>query len=249
MRTALSGPAAGAVGAAHVAKRAGAPRRRDSDDPRGTPPGAAHSAKPSGRRNVITLDMGGTSADVALIRNFRAGVSFERDVAGFPVRLPSVDVETVGAGGGSIAWFDRDGLLKVGPASAGADPGPACYGRGGRQPTVTDANLVLGRLPARGLLAGEMRLDQSLACAAIAPIAERLGFEVERTARGMLDVVVANMVRTIRTISVERGYDPREFTLMAFGGAGPLHARDVAAALGMREILVPAAPGILCAQA
>ena len=223
VRTALSGPAAGAMG-------------------------AAHSAKLSGRRNVITLDMGGTSADVALIRDFRAGVSFERDVAGFPVRLPSVDVETVGAGGGSIAWFDRDGLLKVGPASAGADPGPACYGRGGRQPTVTDANLVLGRLPARGLLAGEMRLDASLARAAIAPIAERLGFEVERTARGMLDVVVANMVRAIRTISVERGYDPREFTLMAFGGAGPLHARDVAAALGVREILVPAAPGILCAQ-
>ena len=248
VRTALSGPAAGAVGAAHVAKRAGAPRRRDSGDPRGTPPRAAHSAKPSGRRNVITLDMGGTSADVALIRDFQAGVSFERAVAGFPVRLPSVDVETVGAGGGSIAWFDRDGLLKVGPASAGADPGPACYGRGGRQPTVTDANLVLGRLPARGLLAGEMRLDASLARAAIAPIAERLGFEVERTARGMLDVVVANMVRAIRTISVERGYDPREFTLMAFGGAGPLHARDVAAALGMREILVPEAPGILCAQ-
>ena len=248
VRTALSGPAAGAMGAAHVAKRAGAPRRRDSGDPRGTPPDAAHSAKLSGRRNVITLDMGGTSADVALIRDFRAGVSFERDVAGFPVRLPSVDVETVGAGGGSIAWFDRDGLLKVGPASAGADPGPACYGRGGRQPAVTDANLVLGRLPARGLLAGEMRLDASLARAAIAPIAERLGFEVERTARGMLDVVVANMVRAIRTISVERGYDPRGFTLMAFGGAGPLHARDVAAALGMREILVPAAPGILCAQ-
>ena len=253
VRTALSGPAAGAVGAAHVAKRAGAPRRRDSGDPRGVhgtrgTPGVAHSAETSGRRNVITLDMGGTSADVALIRDFRADVSFERDVAGFPVRLPSVDVETVGAGGGSVAWFDRDGLLKVGPASAGADPGPACYGRGGGQPTVTDANLVLGRLPARGLLAGEMRLDAALARAAIAPIADRLGFGVERTARGLLDVVVANMVRAIRTISVERGYDPREFTLMAFGGAGPLHARDVAAALGMREILVPAAPGILCAQ-
>ena len=256
VRTALSGPAAGAVGAAHVAKRAGALRHRDSGDPRGVhgTPGVAHSTKSSGsaetsgRRNVITLDMGGTSADVALIRDFRADVSFERDVAGFPVRLPSVDVETVGAGGGSVAWFDRDSLLKVGPASAGADPGPACYGRGGRQPTVTDANLVLGRLPARGLLAGEMRLDATLARAAIAPIAERLGFGVERTARGMLDVVVANMVRAIRTISVERGYDPREFTLMAFGGAGPLHARDVAAALGMREILVPAAPGILCAQ-
>ena len=223
VRTALSGPAAGAIG-------------------------AAHSAKLSGRRNVITLDMGGTSADVALIREFRADISFDRDVAGFSVRLPAVDIETVGAGGGSIAWFDRDGLLKVGPASAGADPGPACYGRGGREPTVTDANLVLGRLSGRGLLGGEMALDESLARAAFAPVAERLGFDVERTADGVLGIVVANMVRAIRTISVERGYDPRGFTLMAFGGAGPLHARDVALALGMREILVPAAPGILCAQ-
>ena len=223
VRTALSGPAAGAIG-------------------------AAHSAKLSGRRNVITLDMGGTSADVALIRDFQADISFERNVAGFSVRLPAVDIETVGAGGGSIAWFDRDGLLKVGPASAGADPGPACYGRGGDRPTVTDANLVLGRLSSRGLLAGEMGLDASLSRAAFAPVAERLGFDVERTAHGVLGIVVANMVRAIRTISVERGYDPREFTLMAFGGAGPLHARDVALALGMREILVPAAPGILCAQ-
>ena len=223
VRTALSGPAAGAIG-------------------------AAHSAKLSGRRNVITLDMGGTSADVALIRDFQADISFERDVAGFSVRLPAVDIETVGAGGGSIAWFDRDGLLKVGPASAGADPGPACYGRGGREPTVTDANLVLGRLSSRGLLGGEMALDESLARAAFAPVAERLGFDVERTADGVLGIVVANMVRAIRTISVERGYDPRGFTLMAFGGAGPLHARDVALALGMREILVPEAPGILCAQ-
>ena len=223
VRTALSGPAAGAIG-------------------------AAHSAKLSGRRNVITLDMGGTSADVALIRKFRADISFDRDVAGFSVRLPAVDIETVGAGGGSIAWFDRDGLLKVGPESAGADPGPACYGRGGERPTVTDANLLLGRLSSRGLLAGEMGLDESLSRAAFAPVAERLGFDIERTANGVLGIVVANMVRAIRTISVERGYDPREFTLMAFGGAGPLHARDVALALGMREILVPAAPGILCAQ-
>ena len=223
VRTALSGPAAGAIG-------------------------AAHSAKLSGRRNVITLDMGGTSADVAMIRDFQADISFGRDVAGFSVRLPAVDVETVGAGGGSIAWFDRDGLLKVGPASAGADPGPACYGRGGDRPTVTDANLVLGRLSGRGLLGGEMGLDESLARAAFAPVAERLGFDIGRTAHGVLGIVVANMVRAIRTISVERGYDPREFTLMAFGGAGPLHARDVALALGMREILVPAAPGILCAQ-
>ena len=223
VRTALSGPAAGAVGAAHSAKR-------------------------SGRRNVITLDMGGTSADVALIRDFEADISFERDVAGFSVRLPAVDIETVGAGGGSIAWFDRDGLLKVGPASAGADPGPACYGRGGERPTVTDANLVLGRLSSRGLLAGEMGLDQALSRAAFAPIADQLGFDVERTAHGVLGIVVANMVRAIRTVSVERGYDPRGFTLMPFGGAGPLHARDVARALGIREILVPAAPGILCAE-
>ena len=223
VRTALSGPAAGAIG-------------------------AAHSAKLSERRNVITLDMGGTSADVALIREYQADISFERDVAGFSVRLPAVDIETVGAGGGSIAWFDRDGLLKVGPGSAGADPGPACYGRGGGRPTVTDANLVLGRLSGRGLLAGEMGLDESLSRAAFAPVAEHLGFDVERTAHGVLGIVVANMVRAIRTISVERGYDPREFTLMAFGGAGPLHARDVALALGMREILVPVAPGILCAQ-
>ena len=223
VRTALSGPAAGAIG-------------------------AAHSAKLSGRHNVITLDMGGTSADVALIRKFRVDISFDRDVAGFSVRLPAVDIETVGAGGGSIAWFDRDGLLKVGPESAGADPGPACYGRGGERPTVTDANLLLGRLSSRGLLAGEMGLDESLSRAAFAPVADRLGFDIERTANGVLGIVVANMVRAIRTISVERGYDPREFTLMAFGGAGPLHARDVALALGMREILVPAAPGILCAQ-
>ena len=223
VRTALSGPAAGAIGAAHCAKL-------------------------SGRRNVITLDMGGTSADVALIRDFQADISFERDVAGFSVRLPAVDIETVGAGGGSIAWFDRDGLLKVGPASAGADPGPACYGRGGDRPTVTDANLVLGRLSSRGLLAGEMGLDPSLSRAAFAPVAERLGFGIERTAGGVLGIVTANMVRAIRTISVERGYDPREFTLMAFGGAGPLHARDVALSLGMSEILVPTAPGILCAQ-
>jgi len=223
VRTALSGPAAGAVGAAHVAQQ-------------------------TGRRNVITLDMGGTSADVALIQDYRAHLTFDRDVAGFPIRLPCVDIETVGAGGGSIAWFDRDGLLKVGPVSAGADPGPACYARGGDQPTVTDANLVLGRLSARGLLDGEMALDAELAEGAFAGIAESLGFSTARTAHGVLGIVVANMVRTIRRISVERGHDPRDFVLMPFGGAGPLHAREVAVSLGIRELLVPAAPGIVCAQ-
>ena len=223
VRTALSGPAAGVVGALHVA-RLGA------------------------RADVITLDMGGTSADVALIRGRRADVAYHREVAGFPVRLPMVDIETVGAGGGSIGWFDRDGLLKVGPQSAGAFPGPACYAQGGDRPTVTDANLLLGRLSPRGLLGGEMALDVSLARRAFEPVAARLGTGVERAAHGVLGVVVANMVRAIRTLSVERGHDPRAYTLMPFGGAGPLHARDVAASLGIREVLVPAAPGIVCAQ-
>ena len=223
VRTALSGPAAGAIGAIHVARSAQKP-------------------------NVITLDMGGTSADVALIRDYRADISFDRDVAGFPIRLPAIDIETVGAGGGSIAWFDLDGLLKVGPASASAAPGPACYNRGGELPTVTDANLILGRLSEGGLLGGEMSLCASLARQAFQPIAAQLDFSIEKTAHGVLGIVVANMVRAIRTVSVERGHDPRNFVLLPFGGAGPLHARDVAVSLGISEILVPAAPGIVCAQ-
>ena len=223
VRTALSGPAAGVVGAIDAGER-------------------------SGPRDLITLDMGGTSADVSLVRDLEADVALERAVAGLPIRLPSIDVQTVGAGGGSIAWFDRDGLLKVGPESAGADPGPACYGRGGDAPTVTDANLLLGRLSARGLLGGRMTLDRERAAQAFAGIAEELGYGVERAAHGVVGVVVANMVRAIRTISVERGHDPRDFTLVAFGGAGPLHARDVAEAIGIREVLVPEVPGIVCAQ-
>ena len=223
IRTTLSGPAAGVVGAIHVA--------RASDRP-----------------NSVTLDMGGTSADVALIRNGDAGTSMNRDVAGFPVRLPMVDIHTVGAGGGSIAWFDRDGLLKVGPLSAGADPGPASYSRGGTVPTVTDANLVLGRLSKAGLVGGRMDLDIEAARKVIQPIGEKLGFSIEKAAQGILGIVVANMVRAVRTISVERGLDPRKYTLIPFGGAGPLHATQVARALDMGEIVVPGAPGILCAQ-
>ena len=192
--------------------------------------------------------MGGTSADVALIRNYEAGLSFDRAVAGFPIRLPMVDIHTVGAGGGSIAWFDRDGLLKVGPLSAGADPGPACYGKGGKNATVTDANFLLGRLSAKGLIGGRMPLDPDAAREAIAPIAQRLDFSIERTALGIIEIVVANMVRAIRTVSVERGHDPRNYCLLPFGGAGPLHASEVARALGISRFLVPAAPGILCAQ-
>ncbi|MBM3510478.1 MAG: hydantoinase/oxoprolinase family protein [Alphaproteobacteria bacterium] len=223
VRTVLSGPAAGVVGAIHVGRTAG-------------------------RSNVITLDMGGTSADVCLIRDGAASLSFTRDVAGFPVRLPMLDVNTVGAGGGSIAWFDKDGLIKVGPRSAGAVPGPACYGRGGTQPTVSDANLLLGRLDPSGLLGGAMPLDRAAARRAITPVAERLGMTAERAAHGILAIVVANMVRAIRTVSVERGFDPRDFALMPFGGAGALHATDVARSLGMTEIVVPPHPGLLCAE-
>ncbi len=223
VRTALSGPAAGAVGAIHVARL-------------------------SCRPDVVTLDMGGTSADVALIRGYTTDTAHDRQVGGFPVRLPMIDINTIGAGGGSIAWFAPDGLLKVGPTSAGAVPGPACYGLGGTQATVTDANLVLGRLSPCGLLDGKVALDADASRRALQPIADRLGFTVERTAHGILAIVVANMVRAIRTVSVERGHDPRGYALMPFGGAGPLHATDVALSLGMREILVPPSPGILCAQ-
>lgn len=223
VRTALSGPAAGAMGAVAVARRVGIP-------------------------DVITLDMGGTSADVALIRNAEPALAYQRTVAEFPIRLPMVDIDTVGAGGGSIAWFDRDGLMKVGPQSAGAVPGPACYGQGGTEPTVTDANLILGRLSARGLLDGEMALDPALAGAALQPVADKLGLGLEQVARGVLDIAVANMVRSIRTISVEKGHDPRDFALMAFGGAGALHARAVAVELGIARLIVPPAPGILCAE-
>jgi len=223
IRTALSGPAAGTVGAIHMARL-------------------------SGVADVISLDMGGTSADVALVRDLSAGTTFHKWIEGYPARLASLDINAVGAGGGSIAWFDRDGLLKVGPQSAGSQPGPACYGRGGSDATVTDANLVLGRLSPRGLLGGDMALDGGLARQAIAPLAERLDFTIERTAHGIVGIVVANMVRAIRAISVERGHDPRAFALLPFGGAGPLHATDVAKSLGIRRCLVPFAPGILCAQ-
>lgn len=223
IRTALSGPAAGAMGAIHTA--------RASDVP-----------------NIITFDVGGTSADVALIKDLEVKLAFDRDVADFPVRMPMVDINTVGAGGGSIAWRDRDGLLKVGPDSAGAQPGPACYGRGGTKPTVTDANVVLGRLSTRGLLGGTMSLDTEASFRVVGEMAADLGLGIEQVARGILDIMSANMVRAIRAISVERGHDPRDFVLMPFGGAGPLHAEGCARALGISRILVPLLPGILCAQ-
>jgi N-methylhydantoinase A len=222
IRTALSGPAAGVVGAIAAGGRCG-------------------------RSDLITLDMGGTSTDVCLVRDGKAEMAFGRSVAGFAVRLPSIDIHTVGAGGGSIAYVGRDGLMRVGPMSTGANPGPACYGKGGREPTVSDANLVLGRLP-QELIGGGMRLDPGLAERAIAPLAARLELSLRATALGIVRIVNANMMRAIRVVSIERGHDPRSFTLLAFGGAGALHAVEIARELGIRGVLVPPAPGILCAQ-
>ena len=206
----VSGPAAGVVGAAKVAREAG-------------------------YENAIAFDMGGTSTDVCLIAGGVSARASERDVGGFPVRLPTVDLHTVGAGGGSIVWRDAGGALRVGPESAGADPGPACYGRGGTRPTVTDANLLLGRLPEE--LAAGVKLDRAAAEAAFDGIdpAEAIA------------VVDAEMLRALRVVSVERGRDPRDFALVAFGGAGPLHACALAEELEMRTVLVPDAAGVLSA--
>ena len=222
VRTALSGPAAGVVGALYVASVVN-------------------------RGNAITIDVGGTSADVAVIKDRSVNVSYGREVDGFPIRLPMVDIHTIGAGGGSIAWFEKDGLLKMGPHSAGARPGPACYGHGGTAATLSDANLVLGRL-SPALLDGAMKLDVNRAREAIEAIGRPMRKSIEETARGMVAIAVANMVRAIRALSVERGHDPRDFVLMPFGGAGPMHARDIAVAMSMREIVVPRSPGIVCAQ-
>jgi N-methylhydantoinase A len=206
----LSGPAGGVVGAARVAAEAGFP-------------------------DAISFDMGGTSTDVCLILGGEVERSTERAVAGLPIRLASVDVHTVGAGGGSIAWRDEGGALRVGPASAGARPGPACYGLGGTRPTVTDANLLLGRLPPR--LAGSLELDSAAAQEAVG----------ELRPADIVEVVDAEMLRALRLVSVERGVDPADLALVAFGGAGPLHACSLAEELGVGTVLVPEAAGMLSA--
>jgi N-methylhydantoinase A len=210
------------------------------------PAGGVAATARLGLERAIGFDMGGTSCDVALVVGGRPPWTPERTVGGLPVRLPSVDVHTVGAGGGSIAWLDAGGALRVGPRSAGADPGPACYGRGGVEPTVTDANLVLGRLPADVALGGEVRLDRGAAERALGRVAGPFG-SVEDAARGVVAVVDAEMVRAIRVVSVEAGHDPRECELVAFGGAGPLHACGVADELGIRRIRVPAESGVFSA--
>jgi N-methylhydantoinase A len=244
-RLVLSGPAGGVVGAFAVAQQAAE---------------AAMSAMSAGARttasaaplNVLTFDMGGTSTDVALCPGAILTTA-ESTIGDLPLRLPVIDIHTVGAGGGSIAWFDGGGALRVGPQSAGADPGPVCYGRGGLQPTVTDANLVLGRLDPAAFLGGrgDVQLDGDAARRALAALGDALGYRgdhvAEQAALGVLRVADATMERALRRVSVERGFDPRSCTLIPFGGAGPLHVCSLANALGVPAVLAPPFPGVLSA--
>ncbi|MEJ2084082.1 MAG: hydantoinase/oxoprolinase family protein [Acidobacteriota bacterium] len=219
----LSGPSGGVAGALAVSRRA------DYQD-------------------ILTFDMGGTSTDVALCQHGQPTIARETELGHFRVKVPSVNVHSVGAGGGSIAHVpELTKALRVGPQSAGADPGPACYGKGGTEPTVTDANVVVGHLPPQ-LIGGEMQLDVDAAKAAVQTIADALEIDVYQAAQGILDIVNENMAGALRLVSVQRGYDPRDFALVAFGGAGPMHANAVAKLMGSYPVVIPPGPGLLCAE-
>ncbi|PJE37682.1 methylhydantoinase [Pseudooceanicola lipolyticus] len=222
VRTVLSGPSTGVVAAQALGLLTGIP-------------------------DLITFDMGGTSSDVALLSGGTCRLVAEAEVHGYPLKTPMLDIHTVGAGGGSIAYVDNGGLLKVGPRSAGAHPGPACYGLGSDEPTVTDANVVLQTQNPEALLNGQMPIDRDLSLAAVGRLADQLGLGVMETADGILDIVTANTAKAIRLISVQRGHDPRGYALVAFGGAGPVHAARLADELGMDRIVIPRTPGVLCA--
>ncbi len=217
--TVLSGPAGGVAAAVHLGGLLNVP-------------------------NIITCDMGGTSTDVCLIENLRIPVTNEQKIAEYANRTPQIEINAVGAGGGSIGWIDSGEILMVGPQSAGAAPGPACYGRGGVQPTVTDANLVLNRLAAESPLAGgRIKLDPKLSMVALKPLAERLGLDEIKLADGIIRIAVARMVSAIKQISIANGFDPREFTLLPYGGAGPMHSVAIAEELEIPRVLVPLGPG------
>jgi len=202
-----------------------------------------------GRERLITFDMGGTSADIGIVteRGIEEASARDTEVAGYPLLVPMIDVHTIGAGGGSIAFVDEGGAFRVGPRSAGAAPGPACYGLGGEEPTITDANVVLGRIDPARFLGGEMPLDRDRAVAAVGRLAETLGLDLLAAAEGIVTIANENMARAIRSRTVQKGHDPRDFALVAFGGAGPLHACEVAASLAIPEVLVPPNPGITSA--
>lgn len=222
VRIALSGPAGGVLAGVYLARL-------------------------TGNKNLITADMGGTSMDICLIHNGKSRFTTEGTIGGYPLRLPMLDIHTIGAGGGSIAWVDSGGALRVGPQSAGSAPGPACYGLGGEEPTVTDANLLLGRLDPADL-AGVKTLKPDLAAQAISEkISVPLGLTLEEASEGIIRVVNANMVRAMRLVSVQKGYDPRDFTLVSFGGACPLQAVELARELGIPRIMVPPHPGVASA--
>ncbi|MBU8877525.1 hydantoinase/oxoprolinase family protein [Bacillus sp. FJAT-29790] len=220
----LSGPAAGMVAAAEIAQKSNFP-------------------------NALTFDMGGTSSDIGIIIDGKPQVVQGTTVNNtYPLQVPTVDIHTIGAGGGSIGWKDQGGALKVGPKSAGAVPGPACYGLGGVDPTVTDANLFLGRLDPENYLGGEFTVYPDLSFESLKKLANELDLDVERVASGILEVANANMAGALRVVSSRRGYDPRDFALIAYGGAGPLHATALARELGIKRVIIPASPGVLCAK-
>ncbi len=222
VRTVLSGPSTGVIAAQAIGRMAGF-------------------------SNIITFDVGGTSTDVALLQNGVCALTGEAIVHGHPIKAPMLDIHTVGAGGGSIAHVDTGGLLKVGPRSAGANPGPVCYGLGSEEPCVTDANIVLQTLNPVEILGGRMKVDKDLTHAAMERLAEKLNMSKMGTAEGIISVMIANVAKAVRVISVQRGHDPRDYALMAFGGAGPLHVARLAKELDIAKIIVPRTPGTLCA--
>ena len=222
IKTGLSGPAAGVIGVQYLMDLIGV-------------------------KNVITIDVGGTSTDISMIVDGTIESSKDKNISGYPVRIPSIDISTIGAGGVSIACVDSGGILKVGPQSAGAEPGPACYARGGTEAAITDARVVLGHLNNRELLNGQLPIDASLSRKAVEKLAEKIGMTTEETARGIITVGNSNIVKEIKNVTVEKGYNPSDFALVAFGGAGPLHAAELMEELSMETAIIPKAPGLLAA--
>lgn len=234
----------GAMSTEAVAER---PIQISLSGPSGGVTGSAYLAKTIGIPDVLTFDMGGTSTDVALVLGGETPLRREVQLGYFQFKVPAVDVHSVGAGGGSIAFVSTSGALQVGPASAGADPGPACYGRGGEEPTVTDANVVLHRIPPGVALGGTLEMDEEAARRAVGKIADQMSMGVEEAAEAILEIVNENMHAALRVVSVERGHDPRNFGLVAFGGAGPMHANALGRLIGARPVVVPPTPGVMSA--
>lgn len=222
VKTALSGPAAGVVGTRYITDLIG-------------------------EKNLITVDIGGTSTDISLVIDGNFESSDEKTISGYPVRIPSIDISTIGAGGGSIAWVDNGGILKVGPQSAGSNPGPACYNQGGELPTITDARVVLGHLNNEVLLGGRLPIDASLSVKAVKSLADTIGMGIFETAHGIISVSNSNIVKEIKNVTVSKGYNPSELCLVAFGGSGPLHAAELIEEMTIEKALIPKTPGLLAA--